>query len=460
MLEQQLAPYLDCQRWIVGYSGGLDSTVLLHACEALLKKMRRKRVGGTATALRLPELVAVHVDHQLMPEHLEWVAHCQRFCERQQIAIEVQTVGVTIDGQGLENAARSARYAAFSRYIDTPHNLLLIGHHQHDQAETVLLRLFRGAGMHGVGAMSAIRPFFSGRLARPFLHNPRSALQSYADEHQLEYLEDPSNADEKFDRNFIRRAVLPLIAERWTAVESSLARFAGHAVDNERLARDLAHLDVSRGLRGPKTYGECLQIDALNVLASYRRANIYRFWLGSLGVKMPSTARLEEIDALVLGNRAGSKLNFSDYSLHVHSGGLYWVSDTWLSALDVFFMQPHTWHTADILAKKSIGTLSVAMGDGRDGLIPGEYEIDVRAHGIECTLNGQSKPLKKLLQEAGIPAWLRDSYPIIYRHQSDGSRQVAAIGDQYICDDYRCVQGGAVTWTYDFDQPATNQLNH
>ena len=337
MLEQQLTPYLDCQRWIVGYSGGLDSTVLLHTCQALLKKLSQQRAVSSAPAPRLPELVAVHIDHQLMSEHLDWVAHCQRFCERQQIAIEVQTVGVMVDGQGLENAARSARYAAFSRYIDTPNNLLLIGHHQHDQAETVLLRLFRGAGMHGVGAMSAIRPFLSGRLARPFLHTPRNVLQHYANEHQLDYLEDPSNADDKFDRNFIRRAVLPLIAERWAAVESSLARFAGHAADNERLARDLAHLDISGGLRGPKKYGECLQIDVLNGFASYRRANIYRFWLGTLGVTMPSTARLKEIDALVTGNRAGSKLDFSNYSLHVHSGSLYWVADTWLSALDRFF---------------------------------------------------------------------------------------------------------------------------
>lgn len=451
MLEQQLTPYLDCQRWIVGYSGGLDSTVLLHTCQALLKKLSQQRAVSSAPAPRLPELVAVHIDHQLMSEHLDWVAHCQRFCERQQIAIEVQTVGVMVDGQGLENAARSARYAAFSRYIDTPNNLLLIGHHQHDQAETVLLRLFRGAGMHGVSAMSAIRPFLSGRLARPFLHTPRNVLQHYANEHQLDYLEDPSNADDKFDRNFIRRAVLPLIAERWAAVESSLARFAGHAADNERLARDLAHLDISGGLRGPKKYGECLQIDVLNGFASYRRANIYRFWLGTLEVTMPSTARLKEIDALVTGNRAGSKLDFSNYSLHVHSHSLYWVADTWLSALDRFFAQPHTWQTADILANKSIGTLCVATVDGRDGLTPGEYQIGVRADGIECRLNGQSKPLKKLLQEAGIPAWLRDSFPIIYSVQSDGSRQVAAIGDQYICDGYRCGQSGAVTWNYNFD---------
>ncbi|MDG2080100.1 MAG: tRNA lysidine(34) synthetase TilS [Pseudomonadales bacterium] len=459
MFEQQLSPYLDCQRWIVGYSGGLDSTVLLHACQTLLKRLSSERAVRNATAPRLPELVAVHVDHQLMPEHLDWVAHCQHFCERQQIALELQTVDVLVDGQGLENAARNARYAVFSRYIDTPHHLLLSAHHQHDQAETVLLRLFRGAGMHGVGAMSTIRPFFSGRLARPFLGIPRGVLQTYANEHQLDYLEDPSNADDKFDRNFVRRTVLPLIAERWTAVESSLARFAGHAADNERLARDLAHLDVSSGLRGSKTYGECLQIESLSILASYRRANIYRFWLGTLGEKMPSTARLEEIDALVLGKRAGSKLIFRDYSLHVHSDGLYWVSNTWLSALDGFFMQPLTWKTAEVLAVKSIGTLCVATGGERDGLTPGEYQIGIRADGIECRLNGQSKPLKKLLQKAAIPAWLRDRYPIIYCVQSDGSRQVAAIGDQYICDDYRCPQGGAVNWHYDFDHQATKQLN-
>ena len=196
-IAELLEPLLGASQWIVGYSGGLDSTVLLHLCDAYLCDISRGTSHDTsrgtshdtihdsshdtrqaAASPAIPVLSALHIDHQLMPDHVAWSEHCAEFCVQHNIELDISTVNVARAGSGLEQAARTARYAAFAQPMQRAGAVLLLAHHQDDQAETVLLRLFRGSGMRGAAAMDKTRAFAAGTLARPLLNMPRAALQS------------------------------------------------------------------------------------------------------------------------------------------------------------------------------------------------------------------------------------------------------------------------------------------
>ncbi|HJT96837.1 MAG TPA: tRNA lysidine(34) synthetase TilS, partial [Rhodanobacteraceae bacterium] len=175
----------------VGYSGGLDSTVLLHALAA-------------SSAARARSLRALHVDHGLHADSAAWADHCRTFAATLAVPLDVVRVAVgTTRGQGLEAAARNARYAAFEAAL-APGELVALAHHRDDQTETVLLKLLRGAGPEGLAGMRALRPLGPGHLWRPLLDVPRDALRDYAQMHGLAFLDDPSNADTRHARNFLR----------------------------------------------------------------------------------------------------------------------------------------------------------------------------------------------------------------------------------------------------------------
>jgi tRNA(Ile)-lysidine synthase len=268
----------------VALSGGLDSTALLAALAV-------KRPASL-------QLRALHVDHGLRSASKQWAAHCRKLARDLHVPFKVLTTKVERPhGSSLEAAARDARYRLLATQLH-PGEILLTAHHSDDQLETVLLQLLRGSGLPGISAMPALAPFAQGQLARPLLSRSRAELETWVREQGLTWVEDDTNVDEAFDRNYLRLRVLPLIRARWPGAPTAVARSARHAAEAQALLDTLARADIDRA-----SYGESLSIKSLRALPPDRLRNALRFWITRAGYLAPDTKRLEEITGPLLDAR-------------------------------------------------------------------------------------------------------------------------------------------------------------
>ncbi|MGE5155518.1 MAG: tRNA lysidine(34) synthetase TilS, partial [Bdellovibrio bacteriovorus] len=287
-LPALLAPFAGVPRLWIAFSGGLDSACLLHAASTV-----RQRLPGP--------LGAVHVDHGLHADSPRWSEHCRQVCDTLGVPLVIRRVAVDrAPGKSLEAAARAARYGALADRLG-PGELLLTAHHQDDQAETLLLALLRGSGPEGLAAMPLVSDLGPGRLVRPLLGVPRAALEAYARDQGLSWVEDPSNRVLAFDRNFLRRCVLPILRERWPAASATLSRSAAHCAEALELVEAAAE-DTLRGLAGSR-FGT-LSLPALGRLEPPRARAALRLWLKRLGLPRPDRAHLGRILTEVLPARA------------------------------------------------------------------------------------------------------------------------------------------------------------
>lgn len=269
----------------VALSGGVDSTALL----AALARSRPKPRG----------LRAVHVDHGLHPASSRWSAHCRALARSLHVPLKVLATKVErTRGVSLEAAAREARYQLLAASL-AEGEVLLTAHHSDDQLETVLLQLFRGSGLPGIAAMPALAPFANGWLARPLLSRSRVELEAWVRERGLTWVEDETNTDERLDRNYLRRRVLPLIRERWPGAATAASRSARHAAEAQTLLDAVGLTDVERA-----SHGESLSVKTLRALPPDRRRNALRFWIARSGRLPPDTRRLEEIAGPLMEARA------------------------------------------------------------------------------------------------------------------------------------------------------------
>ena len=271
-----LQPY-SSQKFLIAYSGGLDSHVLLHAFSKLKKQ-------ATISTIR-----AIHIDHGLQCDAVMWSAHCKKTSENLDIPCEVIKLNLKIrDGESLEAVARDARYCAFEKTLQAD-EVLLTAHHLDDQAETVLLQLFRGSGVDGLAAMPIAKSFSKGVLLRPLLNFSRNILQAYAEKNQLEYIDDPSNFDTNFDRNFLRHEVIPLLQTRWKGVCKSLNRVARLQAEAKSLLYETAQHDFDSVTCDEKTKDgkSLLSVDAILTLPELRQKALIRQWLRQQHFKMP-----------------------------------------------------------------------------------------------------------------------------------------------------------------------------
>ncbi len=276
------AATLGKRRLAVAYSGGLDSTVLLTLV-----------VSGSALPVR-----ALHVDHGLQGEQPDWRAHVVAACEQRDIALQVLDVQVTpAPGESVEAAARTARYAAFSAALGDD-ELLLLAQHRDDQAETLLLQLLRGAGPAGLAAMPAAAELGESHLLRPLLGCDRAVLQDYASAHSLRWFDDPSNADDRFDRNYLRREVMPRLRERWPGLVTTLSRASDWQGEADRLASTLAAADARRFASRPAR----VDVSGWSALTPERQRNLLRFLCRAQSLTTPPARRLESLQALALGD--------------------------------------------------------------------------------------------------------------------------------------------------------------
>ncbi|WP_303786612.1 tRNA lysidine(34) synthetase TilS [Azovibrio restrictus] len=370
----------------VGLSGGRDSVVLLHLCQRLWPRVR-----------------AIHVHHGLSPHADAWVDFCQALCRERQIPLSVVRVQVEDRaGRGLEAAAREARYRA---YRESGAGYLALGHHRQDQVETLLFNLCRGTGVAGAAAMPACRRRDDLVLLRPLLAWAPADLDHYARARGLAWVEDESNRDVRYSRNYLRREILPRLAQHFPGVEASLARAAGHFAEAQELLDELARQDDVRiGARR----------ELLLQLSPARQANWLRWWLRQAGWQVPDAAAATEWlrQLAEAGTEARVELPLPQGWVRLWQGGLYRVprqepprSCVWdgRGVLD--------WGGAQLRLLPALGEgLSQARLAGR------MLEVRLRQGGESlCPGPGRPRrPLKKLLQESGIPPWERQTLPLLY----------------------------------------------
>lgn len=300
-LAARLAP---AERLGVGLSGGCDSVVLLHV-------LRRLGLGE--------RLTAIHVHHGLSPHAESWAVFCAEYCARLDVPLKIARVEVDQQsGLGLEAAARAARYAALA---ECAAEALILAQHQGDQAETLLFNLLRGAGVAGAAGIPEERPLAGKRLLRPLLACSRSELEAYATRHGLAWVEDESNADTRYSRNFLRHEVLPVLSRRFPAAERSLALAAQHFGEADELLAELAAADWQAVCAGS---GDAPRLRLLRTLSLVRLKNLLRYRLRQLGWRAPGAARLEEFARQLLSAAPDRhpELVLPDGSLRITGGCL------------------------------------------------------------------------------------------------------------------------------------------
>lgn len=405
--EQQLA---SPPKLLLALSGGLDSCVLLH----LLAEVKRT----------FPfELHAMHVHHGLSANADAWAAFCTEQCELLNVPLQVVRVKIDRSGKlGIEAAARQLRYQALFDYHinEAPADFVVTAHHQDDQAETLLLQLFRGAGVKGLSSMAPIDK--TRRLLRPLLDVSRQTLHDYAVLHHLAWCNDESNDDTQYERNFVRHEVMPVLETRFQSVKPVLARTASHLAEANVLLDALASLDAKALLLDNSL---CLQ--GLAHLDTPRAKNLLRWWIAQNKLAMPTTEHLSEMVQQLLNAKPDADLSvkLQHLSLRRYQQRAYLTVDQVSEPFDLVWSgEPQiTLPNGGQLLFNQVSGAGLALKFGMTKL-----RITNRDGGERFKPNPlrPTRTLKHLLQEANIPPWQRDRLPLIY--WQDTLAYVPAIG--------------------------------
>ena len=398
-------------RLLVGLSGGLDSTVLLHAL------VRRRGVQG---------LRAIHVHHGLHPDAEAWTRHCERLCAALGVPLEVARVRVDASSAlGPEGAARQARHAAFAAALAHGETLVL-AHHRDDQAETILLRLLRASGSTGLAAMRVERAFGAHRLVRPLLTLGRDGLRAYAERHRLSWCEDPSNASIEADRNFLRLRVLPLLRERWPQASQALAASAARLREDADLLEQATH-ERLEALGGDRDW---LPVAGLLALEPGWRARVLRAWTASKGYPpLPGTAPAAiATDVLHAPHDRAACYRWHGAQLRRWGDRLYALADAAVGDAAAWSLP---WDGIGPLALPGGGEVSFVGGD--DARLDADFgpcTVGSRRGGERILLPGRqhAHALKDRLREAVLPPWERTRLPLL----RDGQGAVLAAGDAIV----------------------------
>ncbi|KGD70477.1 tRNA(Ile)-lysidine ligase [Tatumella morbirosei] len=383
---------------LVAFSGGLDSTVLLHAVAGL---RRQQSI----------DVRAVHIHHGISRYADQWAEHCQSVCQTLDIPLVVRKVTLNPQGQGTEASARQARYAVFAEILQRE-EALLTAHHQDDQCETLLLALKRGSGPAGLASMPAVLPFSGGAIVRPLLTFSRQQLTTYAEYHQLQWVDDDSNSDPAYDRNFLRLNILPLLEQRWPHFPAAAARSAELCGEQETLLDEL----LQDELRQLITLQKSLPISPLIEMTALKRAAILRRWLAHCGASMPSRNQLAQLWQNVACSRedANPCLVAGNGEIRRYNNQLWWVRPV-----------PDLRNTQLEWANRN---QPLTLPDNLGQLVSASSGVRIRKPAVNehlsvrFTATGRlhimgrerGRELKKIWQECQIPPWQRGNIPILF----------------------------------------------
>lgn len=429
-----LQRYPSTQCYWLGFSGGIDSSCLLHAMVQL-------------KPLLLPTKIrAIYIDHGLQAESQQWSDQCKAVCESYGVAFVSQRLELTIDqGDSLEEKARESRYAVLANYIEAG-DILLTAQHKDDQAETFLLQALRGAGPKGLASMPEIKAFAKGHHLRPLLGFSKPELESYAREQGLTWIEDPSNQHTRFHRNYLRQKVFPLLQEGWPGTSDALSRSAGHCAESASLLNQLAGIDMASAAQTNNT----LSRSALNKLLPERRANLIRYWLGKKGLRAPDHRRLEQI-ITQLETSAEDKsplITWPGAEIRCYRDSVYAM----VPLVPVDETKVYRWLRDETLQLDD-GQLCATLIEGGGLRVADESRVEVRFRqgGERCQPAGQTqtRELKTLFQEWQVPHWLRARIPLLY---VEG--ELAAIAGFSVCEPYAA---GKAEMGWQFDWQSTSK---
>jgi tRNA(Ile)-lysidine synthase len=400
-IGEMLAPLVpEGSSILLGLSGGVDSVVLLNLLVLLAPRHSWK-------------LSALHVHHGISPHAGEWAEFCMRLCEQYAVPVQVERVDISpLREMGTEAAARKLRHEAMMRQ---PADFVALAHHQGDQAETLLLQLLRGAGVKGAAAMPVlISRHGAPALLRPLLGISRVELLDYAEQNRLQWVDDESNADDSYPRNFLRHRVMPLLEERFPGCRATLARSARHFAEAGELLDELALQDALGAYDG-----STLDLARLTGLGLLRAKNLLHWFLRQHSALMPDHGRLEEMlrQLCMARNDAQIRIAWGEWEVRRYRGRIY-VNRAWPEPISDLRV---TWNGEEVLVLPELhGKLHfvrcTGQGVAAEKMRSAPVTIRLR-HGDERLRPDASRPVRSLqylFQEAGIPPWLRMGWPLLY----------------------------------------------
>jgi tRNA(Ile)-lysidine synthase len=408
----------EARRYCVAFSGGLDSTVLLVA-------MQRLAARGAFDGLR-----AIHVHHGLHADADRWAEACEARCRDLGVPLEVAEVDArAAPGESPEARARELRYRALAERL-APGEVLLTAQHADDQLETVLIQLLRGAGPAGLAAMPADTAFGAGRHQRPLLGFTRASLAAWARAEGLaDWVEDPANRAPQFSRNHLRHEVLPAVRTHWPGAAAAVSRAARHCAEAAGLLDELAALDAAACVDG-----EALSLAAMRALSPARRRNLVRWQCRCLGLPVPDERRLGTL-LEQLFDAAGDRhpeVRWPGVSAQRHADRLWLLPESALQPVPAALDWPDPRVPLELgagLGRLSLQPSQPGGGLRAEALAAGPWRVAFRAGGERLELPGRSgsRALKKLMNEAGVPPWLRPRMPLV---EIGGT--LAAVGDLWV----------------------------
>lgn len=419
------------QRYLVAFSGGIDSSVLLHALAA--------SSGDHQTPI-----LAIHINHGLHEDAPAWEAHCRIVAA--DLDVQFISRAVEVDeksGLGIEATARQARYDALRDIVEEG-DWILSAHHEDDQAETLLLNLMRGSGLAGLAGIGELQRFADGMLARPLLRVSGESIRAYAERQELRWIDDPSNRDMRFDRNYLRREVVPVLADRWPGVVQRLGKSAELASEASELLNDLAQLDLANIATGAGA--DKLDIDGLKSLSEKRQRNLLRYAAKQCGLPPPPATRLYQITHELIPAREDAQplVGWPGAEIRRYRDKLYLLAEVpngdALAATKL---------TADgVWLDLGVGRGQMRLEAGVDGgidcdAVEGGLTLRFRQGGEEFCPVGRKRThkLKKLLQEDGVVPWMRQRIPLLYSGDC-----LVAVGDLWIAANASKTNGYGIRW--------------
>lgn len=413
--------------YFVAFSGGIDSTVLLHSMVQL-----QRHFGFSLTAL--------HVSHNLQVESSQWAQHCEKFCETLQV--NFKQTSLNLDSSS-EDSARSARYQWFSEQVDRG-AVLMTAHHQQDRAETFLFNLMRGAGSTGLSSLRAKRTFYGATLVRPMLRLSLTEIVAYAKQHSLQWVEDPSNQSDDYSRNNIRHNVIPALESFRIDAIQNIARAAANLEQENGLLSEIAICDLV-DVREQSVHlmdqSNALCVDDLMHLSPARQANLLRFWLHSLKLHSPSKRFLAKLMlAISEPPTSTAVLQEGGCQFRFYRGFMYVMQ---ANALDQAFT-PIVWQNPEqpvdlyqnklrLGATSKLRELVLSNSQAKLHLVAKSEVLNPKA------LQGHSLNLKKWMQEIGVPPWRRQALPLLTLSKSQNDVVLAPV-DQYLENDWVSIE--------------------